>query len=431
MPCSAPLDAILEGHLSLINIHVPSAGLLSEAGNKLYTGVRATFCHLEWDLQEADPSKVPMFKDLQQQSTLCAGTLFTVDDFWSLARRARDYDARNHTFVATKPHPDQPQSVPPSMVVFHETRCGSTLVANLLAAAFSPDKAKYPVEGEPSSSTSLHPAARVYSESPPPVEALKACEFNRRCDPGAQSALIRDVFYMMGRSPAVPKASKHYRFYKIQSIGVHSIHAFRQAMPNTPWMFVYRDSVEVIMSHFKNYLVGKQLSNSKMSVSNTPVCLRNYDSATQPQILLDLLAEQHPGKAVSDLSKHDYCAAHLASLAESAVREYKAQQDSQSSSAPPVWFVNYEQLPHIIWERVLPQLLGSNFLTPQAIQRMKEVAHVYSKGRGSKAGEGWMQDSTLKQEKAPDAVKDAAKEYLKPVFDKMEDIRKAEEAKHN
>jgi hypothetical protein len=92
---------------------------------------------------------------------------------------------------------------PPTGVVFHETRCGSTLFANILAG-LAPGR------------------SRVYSESPPPVKALQACGSNYQyCDEDLHKALIRDVFYIMGRRPL--SEEPNYSFFKIQSIGTMSI----------------------------------------------------------------------------------------------------------------------------------------------------------------------------------------------------------------
>jgi hypothetical protein len=396
---SDPLDGILEGFLTLINIYIPSKGLISSKSSynkqqQAYKDVKATFCSISWEKQAEDPSQVPMFRDLKDASPLCSGTTVTVD-LWQVARKATDYDNRNHTFIATPPKPGQ-GPVHPTAVVFHETRCGSTLIANLFAS-FAPKH------------------TRVYSESPPPVAALKACENNRRCDEGAQEALIRDVFYMMGRVTRVERPQ--YVFYKIQSVGVHSISAFTKAMPDVPWMFAYRDSVEIMMSHFKNY----QFSSKQQQQQDDrflPVCLRNYRAAdrNQPLMLQQLVSDKD--LVVSDLSKEDYCSAHLASLAASAIQEYK--KVSQGAVAKR-WFINYNQLPHIIWEKVLPGL-GITIET-NMMERMKQVAHVYSKGRGVKAGEHFEEDSTMKQDKAPDVVKKAAAEFLVPVYEQLEAIK--------
>ncbi|CAM9337630.1 unnamed protein product, partial [Phaeothamnion confervicola] len=60
-------------------------------------------------------------------------------------------------------------------------RCGSTVVANMLAAS---------------------PENLVYAESAPVPAILKACDKNG-CDDATRAALLRDVMLLMGRrSPA-------------------------------------------------------------------------------------------------------------------------------------------------------------------------------------------------------------------------------------
>jgi hypothetical protein len=119
--------AVLEGDLTLVDIYIPHQGLKETATSYKYKA-QAIYCNIDWKLQQRDPSTVPMFKDLRAQSRQCDGTLIKVDLF-KVAKQARAYDA------------DLLNTTTPTGVVFHETRCGSTLTANLLAG-FSPDHAR-------------------------------------------------------------------------------------------------------------------------------------------------------------------------------------------------------------------------------------------------------------------------------------------------
>jgi hypothetical protein len=269
-------DAAVEGHFTLIDISVEEDGLLANIEGKRYNA-RGTFCKIEWKKQQQNPSTVPMFKDLQAKSEMCIGTTVEVDLF-DMTRQAKAFDAtfRNATKYTGKR--DVVLPIPPTGVVFHETRCGSTLTANLLAS-FSPDH------------------SRVYSESPPPVHALRACD-NRPCDPDKHKQLIRDVFYLMGRTLRVDRPQ--YAFYKIQSIGTMDIDKFSMAFPDTPWVYLYRDSVEVMMSHFKGNRRGR-----------LPVCARGYEKPMkrQPKTTQKILKKH--GKTMEDVDVTEYCAAHL------------------------------------------------------------------------------------------------------------------------
>ena len=260
--------------MTLVDLRIGS-GSLQE--NSRYT-VSARFCHIDWKLQKQNPSTVPMFKDVQTQSTLCPGTMMEVD-LMTIAEQAREFDK------AVQADPSKKKVVtsvyPPTGVVFHETRCGSTLAANMLAS-FSP----------------AH--SRVYSESPPPVTALRACP-NGACDRNMHKKMIEDLFYMMGRIPA--GEDPQHVFFKFQSITTHYIHEFTRVFPDVPWVFLYRDSVEVMMSHFKggeDYWIGR-----------TPVCARSFKQMQQPKITQEMIDYRSIQR--SDMTKTQYCAAHLVS----------------------------------------------------------------------------------------------------------------------
>ena len=262
-----------------MEIQVPKTSLSSST----YHGVRATFCKLDWSLQQRNPSTVPMFRDLVGQSRMCKSTSVTVD-LWEIVQRAHALEIDEDIPTSSKVG----RSIPPTGVVFHETRCGSTLTANLLAS-LSPSQ------------------TRVYSESGPPLKALGACTSSpSSCNVQTHSKLIQDVFYMMGRSKE-PEKSQQYVFYKIQSIGVHHIHAFTTAMPNTPWIFLYRDSVEVMQSHLSKGQLAR-----KWKLGQAPVCGRFYGNSYQPTITKKVV--QSKGRQVSDLTQAEYCASHLVSL---------------------------------------------------------------------------------------------------------------------
>lgn len=381
----------MEGYLTLISIKIPTIGLLAGTDRK-YQGVMGLFCHIAWKLQDTDPTAVPNFDDLRDNSPLCLGTRFQAD-LWDITRSAQEYDWRNHTFAATKPKPGQ-GPVPPTATVFHQTRCGSTLIANVLAAFMSQH-------------------TRVYSEHPAPVAALMACGEDGNdltCDETAQDALIQDVFYMLGRTPG--PTLPQYVFYKFQSVASHYIHVFARAMPDTPWIFSYRDPIEIIMSHFKNYQKGNPLAKDFV-----PNCLRNYGEDNHPAILKELVTSV-AGKTIDSLSKEEYCAAHLASLGEAVLWQHEHSKDK----GPKRWFVHYDELPFRIWETkngILPQL--DLFISQEQKEKMLHVSRLHSKGEN--AGEHWKEDKTVKQGTAPESVRAAVDLFMKPVYERLEKYR--------
>ena len=213
---NAPMDLIKEGHLHLINLEVSSNPFRKgKESQNAYSGISATFCHLDWKVHKEDPSSVPMFKDLQQQSSGCRKKSVSVD-LGTAVMEARNYDEK-HSGSKIK-------ALAPKGFVFHESRCGSTLVANSLAS-FQPD------------------LNRVYSESGPPITAAKMF------DPEYEQEsiqLLQDVIYLMGRTNDL---NEENLFFKVQSIGSKSIGVFRKGeymycnLPHVP-------SVQIVLRSF-------------------------------------------------------------------------------------------------------------------------------------------------------------------------------------
>ncbi len=99
----------------------------------------------------------------------------------------------------------------PSGFIFHESRVGSTLVANMLAAV---------------------PTNLVYSEPHAPFDVIQACQ---DCPEEETVRLLRLAVLSMGRS------HHHSQFFiKFQSGFVPHMHLILKAFPDTPWIFIYR-----------------------------------------------------------------------------------------------------------------------------------------------------------------------------------------------
>lgn len=163
---------------------------------------------------------VPMFRDLQAKSPKCDTTRARVN-LKDITRMARDFDEQNDRTPFGK---EVPKPLNLTGVAFHESRCGSTLVANTLIGM----------------NPSQH---RVYSESPPPITAMKVCgERYESCTIDHAVEVLKDAIYMMSRTN---DPQEQRVFFKIQSIGSRHIEVFRRAFPTTPWIYVYRDPVQV------------------------------------------------------------------------------------------------------------------------------------------------------------------------------------------
>lgn len=367
------LQDVLAAKLQLIDLTVVEEELLRAPANS-YAGVYGKFCKIDWTVRKKDPSAVPMFRHLVAASQDCDDSHYTLD-LKKVVDLARYQDQANG---ATSTSSKSPKVLNFTLATFHESRCGSTLVANAVAAM---DPVKH----------------RSYSEAQPPAAALTSvCGRNfSRCSLQQAALVLRDTLYLMSRSDD-PKEERV--FFKFQSATTKNIQIFQEAFPDQPWIFVYRDPVQVMMSHIKDDPELKGRAN----------CLRSKSS---PPPEIKEIAARH---GISDprlLSMEEYCAAHLASITESAA-------SSLTDISMPV---NYETLPDSLHESILPTVLGRP-LTQQEVENIRAISQNYSKGTGGRHKE-FQDDSEAKTKAASPAVKEAAAKFLKPSFDRLSQHR--------
>ena len=229
--------------------------------------------------------------------------------------------------------------------------------------------------------TAMNPAAnRVYSESNPLNTALKT----------DNPQLLRDVVYLMGRTNSV---EEEHMFFKVSSIGAKRISVMRQAFPDTPWIFVYREPVQTMMSH---------LDPAKIDVSKNgrimAVCTRARRDP--PQDLHDLVKQQ--GRRVGDLSDQEFCAAHLASLCESALRELKNSNHRGRA-------VEYDGLIDKLLDDIIPNHFGVP-IDDEARQLVLGVSKTYSKAKNR--GVDWVEDSEKKEAQSTPEIRGASELFL-------------------
>ena len=73
-------------------------------------------------------------------------------------------------------------------------------------------------------------------------------------------------------------------FFKVSSIGAKRINVMQTAFPSVPWLFVYRDPVQTMMSHLDPEKIGT-VRGGKFPKA---VCLRT--KGRPPEDLIDLVA---------------------------------------------------------------------------------------------------------------------------------------------
>jgi len=91
-------------------------------------------------------------------------------------------------------------------------------------------------------------------------------------------------------------------FFKVSSIGSKRIDVMQAAFPSVPWIFVYRDPVQTMMSHMD----PAKLKQIRGGVPQA-VCLRA--KRRPPNDLVELAS--HYGADIDELTNEEFCAAHL------------------------------------------------------------------------------------------------------------------------
>ena len=117
--------------------------------------------------------------------------------------------------------------VAPTGFIFHMSRCGSTLIAQMLAAL-----ARNVVLSE---AVPIDGVVRAHFRSP------EATEARRR-------AWLRGMVSALGQRRRGDETGLFIKFDSWHSLDLPLI---RQAFPDVPWLFVYRNPVEVLVSQMK------------------------------------------------------------------------------------------------------------------------------------------------------------------------------------
>ncbi len=118
----------------------------------------------------------------------------------------------------------QEETLEPDGIVFHMSRCGSTLAAQMLAAV---------------------PHHIVASEAAP-IDAMVQWAVTSAAPLEQQVAALRALVAALGRN----RSGNARRFFlKLDAWNVLALPLFRAAFQSTPWIFLYRKPEEVMVSH--------------------------------------------------------------------------------------------------------------------------------------------------------------------------------------
>lgn len=238
-------------------------------------------------------------------------------------------------------------AVPLAGLIFHMSRCGSTLVARMLGGL----------------------DAAISLSEPGPLDAVVRYAIARPDFPQERHiALMRAMVAALTR----PRGGERRCFVKLDSWHILALPLFRAAFPEVPWIYLFRDPAEVLVSHLR---------------------MRGYQ--TVPDLVPGGLYD-----AVEEASSRPetQCASILA-------RYHDAAIDALANGDGGI-AVDYAQLPAAFERRIVPHF----GLRLSDSERARVTARA---ARDAKFPDsGFLPDRKIKQQEAGAAVSMAAARYL-------------------
>jgi hypothetical protein len=252
--------------------------------------------------------------------------------------------------------------VKPAGFIFHLSRCGSTLITRLL--------------------TSL-PRNLVLSEPGLLDLMLRSHEWAPRAPLEQRAMWLRWLVSALGQRRS---GLEQRLFVKFDPRNIVDFPLLRLAFPGVPWIFVYRNPVEVMVSNLRapSLLVTPGIVGADFL---------NFDASL-----------------VAGMDYAEYVARVLGIVAETAARHAAA-----TGGMP----IDYTQLPAVVWGD-----LERNFgldLTPDEVDQLKQVAAFDAK----KPDRRFVSDTEDKRQEADDRVRRAAEQWISPHCARLEEIRLA------
>lgn len=243
----------------------------------------------------------------------------------------------------------------PRGFIFHISRCGSTLVAQMLASL----------------SKNI-----VISEAAVLDNVIRANASNEN-----KIAWMRWMVSALARKRF---ADEENLFIKFDNWSVLDLPLIKAAFPDVPWIFLYRDPVEVIVSNVR-----------QPGVHMIPAAIEKiFPNMTVFEVLQFTMEERYARTIAA------FCKAGL------------ENKDSKLGK-----FINYKQLPGAVTNEICEHF-GVKFCD-EDIGIMKSVTDFNAKT----PYETFSADSEQKQREASEAVVHFAHEFVSPFYEKLENLR--------
>lgn len=249
----------------------------------------------------------------------------------------------------------------PNGFIFHMSRCGSTLVSQMLAAL----------------------AQNIVMSEPPPVNSILRSNLENPEISDAQR--VQWLQWIIGAFGQQRNADEKYYFIKFDSWNTLDLALIERAFPDVPWIFLYRNPVEVIVSHMKQ-------RGAQMIPGVVKQLLPNLD-------LTDVV----------QMPPEEYCARVLALICEAALNRVPNKN---------ALLVNYTQLPEAFASMILKHFRVA--YAPEDVEQMKNAAQFNAKTPQV----SFVPDSETKKKQASDTAHAAAEKWVNSLYEKLEKVKR-------
>ncbi|MBS0631125.1 MAG: sulfotransferase family protein [Verrucomicrobia bacterium] len=209
--------------------------------------------------------------------------------------------------------------LPPSALIYHLSRSGSTLVTQMLAQI---------------------PHNLVVSDAPPLDRVINAQLHDHAVTDEQRILWLRGLVSALGQ----PRHGETRFFLKLDSWHILQLPLIQRAFPTVPWIFLYRDPLDVLLSHH-------QVRGTQVLPGVLPAGLFDLDPPWAPPATFD-----------------DYAARVIAQLAQAAIRHTTAGRGR---------FVHYTELPGAVEE--LCNFFFDTRLVPTEVAAMQQALPFHAK----------------------------------------------------
>lgn len=256
--------------------------------------------------------------------------------------------------------------IPVGGFIFHLSRCGSTLVTQMMKALDD-----LLIISEPSGISNILFQDELYNED----KALMVKRLKAMVLAHAHSLDFR----------------KKKLFIKFQEFPIFHLDVIREAFPNTPWVFLYREPVEILASWFQD------------QQDNGPFLMRLHQHNKTYYLAKQLQLNQLD---IDQMPREEVGARIIARMI----------QEAQLYLGEKGLAVDYASLPRAFLSMIAPHF-GLSISGKQA-HTILEVSKYYSKKKKARI---FQEDTTQKRNNASPEVKEAAARWAQPQYELLKD----------